>query len=1013
MASDSADSAAADRIKRLLTGLKTNSVLTSLSDISGEFKVVTDDIGARMHDFTENQVDRFYRVLLRSPGPIVVMMVLLTALIGKDALDFGQQINGDLEVYLPDGAESTDLLLEVREQWSTDIVLLYIHTNNAIADPAIRGTEDIMDVAILKQISFLEGDDDNKAEGRYARGIDWSKEDRGREDGVVWVLSVAQLVKESNSASGRFACASEEHLPPSFTPGQGCPVMGQDPREDYVIPDNQEEVDNIIDNLGSALESLVVDTNGDNINDTAVIVMGIRFEMQGTDIDSRTDPSGDTIQDHRAFLLHLRHVLDDCADNPAIHEAYDNPDSDPYNDALCARDYADLRLSSMDPERWEDLPSRQAITITGLTPVLHDVSDAVYLALKDMLPLSLAFVCITMVVLHRNPKVIIICGTPIVMSLAVTFGATVLLDIMLTPMIIAAGPILIGLGVDYALHLINRIEENRNELLEENAKEVWRARRDGDMPEELDPWDPDLYLKATVRSVMTTGHAVLLSAITTIVGFSVLAWPWLVPIQPMRTVGITLVLGITCTFIFSMVLVPTLGWMIRYQKKGGKQAEKVWARIGEIPVRGVWVVLIATLLISAVGAFWLREEFGKDITGSSDEVPPDLESYETLAEYSRVFDGGQTSMFIVDATDRGRHNDTAPIRDIAVLDSIEEMQTQRIDRVANTTSISLVTILKAVHINVNVSGVELYDRSLWELLHSPCWDDVLQPQCITSGDAVMTTLTTRDAMVNVAFDTLSFEVRSMLMNEPVPNLGETKTLVYVNQPYIRLSFAGELRILIDSYLEDGLHVEGVSNSLLTGGLPVSLDINLGIHDAQKDATIATMIVLLVVMCFLFRSPRLAFFTMTAVAVVVLWQPLLMRSGDVNVNVFTAMVSTIVFGIGVDDSIHVMDRIREEGETPGGIVKAVARTGQTIFETTATTCAGLAAGLTVAIPALRNFFLLMMMLIFLALLTSAILLPALLVAWQSIKSKLTGKSPWQDYDEPVQMASDATLDAELG
>ena len=211
MASDSDDSAASERIKRLLTGLKANPVLTSLSDISGEFKVVTDDIGARMHDFTENQVDRFYRVLLRSPGPIVVMMVLLTALIGKDALDFGQQINGDVEIYLPDGAESTELLLEVREQWSTDIVLLYIHTNNAIADPAIRGTEDITDVAILKQISFLEGDDDNKAEGRYARGIDWSKEDRGREDGVVWILSVAQLVKESNSASGRFACATERY----------------------------------------------------------------------------------------------------------------------------------------------------------------------------------------------------------------------------------------------------------------------------------------------------------------------------------------------------------------------------------------------------------------------------------------------------------------------------------------------------------------------------------------------------------------------------------------------------------------------------------------------------------------------------------------------------------------------------------------------------------------------------------------------------------------------------------
>ena len=30
-----------------------------------------------------------------------------------------------------EGAESTDLLLEVREQWSTDISLIYIQTTNA------------------------------------------------------------------------------------------------------------------------------------------------------------------------------------------------------------------------------------------------------------------------------------------------------------------------------------------------------------------------------------------------------------------------------------------------------------------------------------------------------------------------------------------------------------------------------------------------------------------------------------------------------------------------------------------------------------------------------------------------------------------------------------------------------------------------------------------------------------------------------------------------------------------
>jgi predicted RND superfamily exporter protein len=996
----------------IIIQIKNNPVYSTYTDISDNVRGKVSEISSWSHSLVEGQATRFYRTIFRSPGPIVIVMILLALLVGKDAMNFGQQINGDVEIYLPDGADSTELLLDVREQWSTDIVLLYIHTDNSIDDPTHRGSENITDVDILRQISFLEGDDDNKDMSRYARGIDWNKDDRGTQDGVVWILSAPQMIKEANSAPNRFACSVEKYGLPIQT-GEDCTIANQDPRDTYVIPDNQDRVNNTVENLGKSLDNLVVDTNGDGIWDTAVVVMGIRFEMAGADVDTRADPNGKEILDHKSFILHLKSVINDCSLNPDIYNQFDDP--------LCGRDYEGIKLSSMDDERWEDLPTRQAITVTGLTPVLHDVSDAIYLALEDMLPISLAFVCIAMIALHRNPKVLIICGTPIVLSLAVTFGTTVILDIMLTPMIIAAGPILIGLGVDYALHLINRIEETRENMLEENANLVWEAKRDGEPLPELDPWDKQLYLDATVHSIMTTGHAILLSAITTIVGFSVLAWAWLVPIQPMRTVGITLVLGISCTFFFSIILVPSLGWLVRYRKTGGKNAEKIWAKIGEVPVKGAWIVIAFALIISSGGALMLGKELGADITAGSNEVPPDLESYETLAEYSSVFEGGQTNMFIIDAEARGVRDDIAPIRHLEVLDSIEYIQEEKIDNVANTSSISLVTLLKAIHINVNLSGQEMYDRSLWEILHSPCWEDQFQPECIITGDFVITSVTTREVMINIAFDTLSYEIRSMLMNEPMSNLGETKTLVYVNQPYLNLALAGELRDQLDAYLSEGgcddalncnaLGVDSVKNSLLTGGLPVSLDINKGIHNAQSDATIATMIVLLFAMTLLFRSPRLAFFTMTSVAVVVLWQPLLMYTGDVNVNVFTAMISTIVFGIGVDDSIHVMDRIREENETPGGIVKAVARTGQTIFETTATTCAGLAAGLTLAIPGLRNFFTLMMLLIFLALLTSAILLPAMIVAYRTIESAIKGEENWQDYEEDAHIVSGA-MDAEL-
>ena len=969
---------------------------------------LVDDAGDAADATARRTAELTYSSILRSPASIVVLLLLLTAVIGRDAMEFEHQINGDVEIYLPDGADSTILLQEVREQWSTDIFILYVQTDNA-ATGGEQGTENITSVDILKQMSWIEGDDQNRGIGGYQSGLDYNKEDRGSIDGVVWVLSPAQIIKEANSSSYRFNCAMEKYALPTGD-NEDCVVSSLNPYEGYSIPEGsgaQERIDRFVEDAEPLLSNFVRDTNNDGIWDTGVIIMGLKFDMSETDITARPNPKGVTeenpggiLRDHKAFIVHAEQLIYEES-NPSVCE-------------LCQRIYGNP-TSTMD--EFTSTDNRKAITITGLTPVVHDISDAIYIELVDrMLPISIVLVCLAMLLLHRNPAVIFICGAPILMSLAITFGITVIADIMLTPMIISVGPILVGLGVDYALHLTNRIEENRVELIEERLEMAWSAQRDGFQTEDIDPWDPHISLTATVRAVMTTGHAIFLSALTTLVGFSVLRWPSLVPIEPMRTVGTTLLLGISTTFVMSMLLVPALVQLLRYRKTQSKAFDELWQKVGEIPIKATVLVILVTVALTLWGGAILEEELGKGITGASEEVPPGLESYETLREYSYVFDGGQTNMFIVDATQRGAQNGTAPIRDLPILDAIEIMQVDKVDQVANTTTVSLVTILKSIHVDVEVGDLEIYDRSLWELLHDECWDEATNP---LRPDCWAYVATSREDMVNVAFDTLSPEVRSMLMNAE-QGTGETKTLVYVNQPYLNLADASSLRDAIDNFLTgqgcesawecQGLAVQQVFNSLLTGGLPVSIDVNDGVHEAQSETTVATMIILLIVMAFLFRSPRLAFFTMIAVGVVVVWQPLLMRSGGVNVNFFTAMVGTIVFGIGVDDSIHIVDRIKDEGETPAGIVKSVARTGQTIFETTTTTCAGLSAGLFVAIPGLQNFFVLMMLLLILALLTSSILLPALIVAYHEFGHRITRGESWLDYEQSGVISPEAVLDA---
>ena len=136
-----------------------------------------------VHDMVEIPVRGFYSALHKSPGAVIIILLLGTLFVGQHSVDFQHQINGDVEVYLPDGAESKDLLLEVREGWSTDIVMLYIHTENAI-EGANRGTCETIDncehnithVDVLKQLSYLEGDDES-GPGNYERGLDWDKED--------------------------------------------------------------------------------------------------------------------------------------------------------------------------------------------------------------------------------------------------------------------------------------------------------------------------------------------------------------------------------------------------------------------------------------------------------------------------------------------------------------------------------------------------------------------------------------------------------------------------------------------------------------------------------------------------------------------------------------------------------------------------------------------------------------------------------------------------------------------
>ncbi len=861
-------------------------------------------------------------------------MLAIGALASLAAVDFSDQIEDGVEIYLPDGAESTKLLSEVRTEWTTDVVIVYLTTTNK--ELGGGAGENVTDVRVLEEMSLIEGDDHSSN-----NGMDFDRTDRGRKDGIIWTLSLSQVIKEANSSQVRFREASCEHVAEDRMPLFDCGIVELE-NDAYTIPD-QDRVDDIVEQLSDSLRGLAVDTNADGVWDTASINFGV---ISDWDCEGCLTP----YPDDRAFVSELENRLTTRSDTSSI-----------------------------------------PMEVTGLNTILQDISDRIYLDLEKLIPISLLFVCITIALLHRDVRIVLICGVPVVLSLVVTLGMAVALDILLTPMIIAAAPLLIGLGVDYALHLANRVDETRNEWIAEGRLE--------------DPWDVDGLVEASVHATMTTGRAIAISAFTTSIGFGVLILPMITPVRPMRTVGLTLVVGILLDLVFTILLVPLLMRLLKYQR--GAHDTK-WTLLGETSRRGWIPVLVGVSLVSLWGAGMIGEQLSKPIT-AADETPDNIPSMEAMINYSREFQSGQISMYIMDADERGSTNGTTAIRDIAVLDAMDALAID-VGDVPATNTTSAVDFLKSINVELDLQ-VQKVNMSLWELIHHECWESnapLCAPWLIFDVTDSQGRAGWRSAFVDIAFDTLSEEVQALLFNDE-----ETKALVYVNQRYMNLDTASGLRDQIDVLLNSGVDLHGVEVSNLTGGLPVSLDVNKGVHDAQSRTTLLTLLVLTIALIALYRSLRLGLMIMAPVGLIVLWQPLLMWQGDVNVNVFTAMTATIVFGIGVDDAIHIADRIREEGETPEGLQRAVERTGQTVFETSVTTIVGLSAGVMfLSFPGLQNFFGLMMALIGLAFFASVIVLPSLIIAERNLISLIRHKRPWETDEDEILLAGGESMDAEL-
>ncbi len=826
------------------------------------------------------------------------------------------KVNGDLEVYLPDDDDPNSIknqIAEVKKDWSTNVMIIYVELGQG---------RNITDEEILHQFDKVE------------KELNPLLSDSS--DNYIYALSLSTVIKEVNSSAPRVTKAISTELGALF-PGD----IGNDAAEqfneliddieilgEYSIP-SQATIDQIVGQLYEKEDCEEGDENCDEESGKEVPSPALDKLARDSDGDGNLD---------RAVII------------VAVDERLEAKD-------IITNASASLANLS-ENNNWEQLELQ--MTLTGPVPITNAVTEYSFVLFWKVFPLGILYVALTLFLFHsdflqtftirpvQGIKVLIISGLPTLCSVFWTLGIIGWTGYEVTMTVIIVGPILLALGVSYGLHITNRYAEEEG--------------------------TPDEKMKKALQS---TGKAVMLSAITTVIGFISLAFT---PMAPIKTVGYALAGGIVIVYILTMAMVPNLT-MILDLKKPQHPPLKAFEHLVNVPVKRNYLVLIvfAILLLSSFTVGRENVEENIDLLGMA---PEDESSVVTMKLYSDDFNAGQIGMLMVDGAIKGDRSDDEIRNDnpVSNLQSIEAL-TGDVNRLENTTAVSIVFLMKSVGVSPTVGG-----NSIWEEIEDAEWmpepvrdiaEEVLNQQVdgrVTFWDVLVALESQPDAQIfllNVFYSSITDETRLLFSSDDYE-----RSLIYVDMPFLAMKDTASTVLNINEFADEA--PGEIKSTNLIGVAAVSIAVNELIVESQWSSLGYAIGLTILTLALVFRDLRYAIWTTLPVMATVFLQWLVMWQMGVSLSLVTVMIGSILVGVGVDFSIHISNRIKEMGGGIEAIRSSCISTGMSLFEAAMVTTAGLAAAYQIPIPELIPFVKVVILLLWIAAASALILLPAIFV-----------------------------------
>ncbi len=607
-------------------------------------------------------------------------------------------------------------------------------------------------------------------------------------------------------------------------------------------------------------------------------------------------------------------------------------------------------------------------------PALQEVNtQAVNDTLALIGPIALVLIVIALAFAYRDLADILVGMFGVVLTLVWLFGLVGWLNVPFGQAVIIAPILLIGLSIDYGLHVFMRYREER---------------------------DPDDAIRPSMaRGLAGVAVALALVTLTTALGFlSNLTNP----LGEIRSLAMATALGVVAALVIFTTIVPALkveldGLLERFGRDrrrpaigaaGGRVRSFLTLGVAGARRSAITVVLVA-LVITAAGGM----AFG-GLSTSMDEQPEQpaewqqdlpepfaMDEYAFLEHWQYVQDNFQQA---------GPGSSPAQLLvegDVATPEALARMQEAQERFIASDVAFQRTD--GSVPVRTPLSVMRAAAEADEEFRATFVAAD-------TDGDAVP------DEDVRAVYDAL-FEAAPGEAGAVLERGDGDYRSARLVLPTTQGSDFSRTTEVVREAADIVENAGGVTATATGQDVIVQVQIDILTENVLRTLAIALVVIFLLV-SGLYRlkegSASLGALTVVPIGMVVAWVFGAMWLLDVPLTLFTALLMSLAIGLGTDYTIHISERFAQELEaaaTPfAALETAVAGTGGALLGSTVTTVAAFATLALSTFPDLRQLG----MLVGIALLSSFVMavfvLPSLLTLWV----RYTGWEPSSDATEPT-------------